>query len=382
MRCPQCGHDNKEGRQNCSLCGALLTPAGPVGGGTGPIGGMGQGNVQDNRKRNRKAGKLTVLLIILLFVVLIALIVSTGKKLTGSDQNENGSVNTDLSEAAEKPVQPVQEEEAGEPVQEEPEEVQPQYDTSIEEAFGITPAKYTYSFENSLDGAVIVTRANDNEEGRNDGTLPEEAPDRSGMYSGGVKGNAIILDGSYGVQLKNIDPPGASFTVSFWVKADELVDYSPMIALGTDFMNTDNRQAYMAIYKLDDGEEGQAVSPEVRTHNEPRDIWFYLKNQLTFDSGSRCMDLGTWYHIVLVVDGEKQGEHPLSRLGMLYVNGALADNGDVAIETMEFPGATVYLGMDARNINFRGMIDEVKIWDSPLTQTEVAMLYGGYTMAE
>ena len=85
----------------------------------------------------------------------------------------------------------------------------------------VPKADYSYSFNGKLNDSVVVTRAGD--EGRfNSGTYPEMSEDVFPLFTEGVEGDALYLDGSYGVALQGVEPLNESYTISFWFRADEL----------------------------------------------------------------------------------------------------------------------------------------------------------------
>lgn len=97
----------------------------------------------------------------------------------------------------------------------------PEVDSSSKEIIkdvllsNVPKADYSYSFNGKLTDAVVVTRAGD--VGRfNEGTYPEMSEDVFPLFTEGVEGDALYLDGSYGVALQGVEPLNESYTISFW----------------------------------------------------------------------------------------------------------------------------------------------------------------------
>lgn len=95
---------------------------------------------------------------------------------------------------------------------------------------------------------------------------------------------------------------------------------------------------------------------------------------VTSEAGRNCsptMPQNTWRHIVFTYDGS-------ARLYRLYVNGVLVcfDTASVNIPATE--SGKLYFGYSALGARqySKGSLDDVGLWDRPLTESEIVRLYG------
>lgn len=236
--------------------------------------------------------------------------------------------------------------------------------------------RYSYTFENALDGARAVVRQNDTAEGYNGGTLPEETDDSIAIYEEGVDGQAVRLDGTYGLRLDNVTPVGPTYTVSFWVKAEEYENYTPIFEVGSDFLGEQGGAERLVLNKKEN-EAGDDIFPVVWScrNAEESALEFHPWYENTSNSS---LSLNTWHHIVLVVEGDKRGNTINFVQGTLFVDGDRVASGDVAGTAFANPDSMAYLGIDCWDKLFCGSYDELKIWNCALSETQVATLYQAY----
>jgi hypothetical protein len=80
----------------------------------------------------------------------------------------------------------------------------------------------------------------------------------------------------------------------------------------------------------------------------------------------------TWYHIALVFDGQGSAGEKIK----LYINGILESSDDHPDNAVGTGGAPVWIGeLDAaRGFAWDGVMDEIGIWNIPLTQEDVELL--------
>lgn len=247
---------------------------------------------------------------------------------------------------------------------------------SVSTAFAATP-KYEYNFDGELGGAKVVVREGDNEDGGNAGALPVES-DVAAQFDNGVNGQALYLDGKYGVLL-DAEAVGETYTLAFWVNPARFSNFGPIVQLGSDLLSANASAKWLNITKTDwDGDS----APIIWSRNEVLDTFpWYLKAYFTADGGYQ-IPKNEWSHIAVTVDGSKTGMDPV--LGtevdgtfhsQLYINGELIGEGPVAEGT--FTGdAKVYLGINAWDIIFKGLFDEFKIYDTVLTAVDVKAAMG------
>lgn len=249
-------------------------------------------------------------------------------------------------------------------------------------AFAATP-KYEYSFDGSMDGAQTMSREGDNENGGNVGTMPAVDSSANAQFDAGKNGEALFLDGSYGVVLDAQDV-GTSYSISFWVNPSRFSNYGPILQLGSDLLSENASSKWLNVTKTDwDGDScpiiwsrNEALSAELT--GDGAAVWpWYLKAYFTA-GGGYSIPKNEWSHITITVDGATVGMDPALETevigtvhSQLYVNGELIGEGPVADEIFT-DDALIYLGINAWDIKFKGLFDDIKIYDVALTADEVA----------
>lgn len=168
----------------------------------------------------------------------------------------------------------------------------------------------------------------------------------------GKYGNALVFNGT--TSYVDLGNPSAlqftgSMTLSAWVNAAaNPPDDGQIIAKG------DNNSGWQFKTTPDTGPEtfGVGVSPS--------------SSSLTQRYSAATRALGTWYFVAGVYDATAQALN-------IYVNGVLS-NGTIAgtIPASQFNSAVnVNIGRRTGGFYFNGMIDEVRIYNRALTQTEI-----------
>lgn len=227
----------------------------------------------------------------------------------------------------------------------------------------IPKAVYSYRFDEELGNAEVVVRS----EGE---TMPEASDDVQAQFVHGIDGKAVYLDGTYGIELRDVEELGESYSVAFWMKADELEDWSPFIHIGHDLLNSEGRSRLWLGKKPDTSAAPIISSERVRT-----DESFEIRPDQS-DLGS--MKTNVWYHIVFTVDGSKRGSKKGRVLGTLYVDGQYICEGDVVPGMMNEDDLSVYLGINCWDTLYPVTFDEVKIWDQVLDAQQIQELYEAY----
>jgi len=200
------------------------------------------------------------------------------------------------------------------------------------QAVAPTPA-YTYSFENSIGDAEKVTNQ--------DYVFVPYTGDAT--FDTGKSGQAVRL-GEYGLKLnkKNI---GSNYTVSMWVKPEgSIAENAPVL-----FMGYDLTQKWVAVAGDDGGQRCK-----VWTFG---DTWKII-NTVTLPSSdwSLLTITGNGANVTSYVNGEKIG----------------TGTGAVALEGEE---QDICLGVNVWDGLFSGLVDEVQIYNSTLTDADVYLLY-------
>ncbi len=227
----------------------------------------------------------------------------------------------------------------------------------------VPKALYSYDFEEELGGAQVVVR-NAPE------AMPEITNDVEAQYVTGIDGKAVYLDGTYGIRLSDVEKIGTSYSVAFWMKAEELYDWAPFIHIGYKLLDQTQRCRLWLGQKTD----GAAISPILSSEHAGTGVSFEIRpNRVVY-----AMDPGVWYHIVFTVDGSVQGSNANSLYGSLYVAGQYAGGGDIALNTMNVDDFDVYLGINCWDVLYPAAFDGVKIWNQVLDADQVEELFNAY----
>lgn len=167
------------------------------------------------------------------------------------------------------------------------------------------------------------------------------------VYKDGVKKDekSIYLDGTYGLKLCDGNGIGKNYSISYFMKPDELhTNVDPTLTAGT-------------------------FSPEYWLNlTFGRSIWSKKgPNQSDYidDAGVITYTANEWQHVTLTVQDNK---------AKLYVNGALTNEGTIASDIMSKPNAAIYFGVNAWDAYFKGSLDDVKIYNNTLNTSDVAAL--------
>lgn len=238
----------------------------------------------------------------------------------------------------------------------------------------VPSADYSYSFNGSLDRAVVVSRQGD-VDGMNDGTYPEADDSIMPLFVEGIEGSALYLDGNYGVELTDVSLLADSYTISFWFKAEELCDWSPFLVIGSHLTDLDAEQNYISINKktLD---EGEVVVPIFNTVNCILDNSYEVRPSL---ENKQCIDLGQWNYITVCVDGTQVSETDQTRvMGYLYLNSELIGSAEISKLSLDEEHIKAYVGINCFDRLFRASYDELHIWNERLNENQISAMYAAY----
>jgi len=256
----------------------------------------------------------------------------------------------------------------------------PEVDSSSKEIINdmllsnVPKADYSYSFNGKLTDALVVTRAGD--VGRfNDGTYPAPSEDVFPLFTEGVEGDALYLDGSYGVALQGVEPLNGSYTISFWFRADELFDWSPFLLIGSHLMDVGGGQSYLSINRKTT-EEGEQVVPVFNTIDAALNNSCEIRPSM---EQKRCINLNEWVYITVCVDdSQSAGMEEGRAMGYLYLNSELIGSGEVSLLNMDTESVFAYLGISCYDELFHASYDEVHIWKQMLDESQISSMYTAY----
>lgn len=242
----------------------------------------------------------------------------------------------------------------------------------------VPAADYSYSFDKKLGNARVVARQGDYGGRNSEGAYPEEAAEKMPLFTEGIEGNALYLDGSYGVELTGIAPLSDSYTIAFWFKAEELYDWSPFLLIGSHLLNGSDGQNYICFNKKTT-EEGEEVVPIFNTINTVYGNSCEVRPSL---EEKKCINLNEWNYITIRVDGTQTLEEDNSKvMAYLYLNSEMIGSDAVSKMCFDESDMRVYLGIDCYDESLRACYDEVRIWNSLLDENQLTSIYTSYITA-
>ena len=267
------------------------------------------------------------------------------------------------------------------------------------EALPETPFAHI-TFDGEDEGYYPVTQVTKAADSVNDGATYDIAPVDVPMgYAAGPVGNALYLDGSFGVNL-GIEPTNTDqYTVSFWMNATRLSTYGATLQIGHNMgkaADVGNNVTWFNVTQSEWGADSAKIFPIVWSRNEASDAadgtdcwpWMYA-----FDD--QIHGKKEWVHVTIVCSGEEQAS-PLGSTtagAQYYINGTKvydsADNytngtyfeytwdATLAPNIME-PGDGKFealFGINYWDTIFKGFVDDLYVYDSALTAGQVLTLY-------
>lgn len=238
----------------------------------------------------------------------------------------------------------------------------------------VPKADYSFSFNGKLGDAAVVTRTGD-VGGFNEGTYPVQTQDVLPLFTEGIEGDAIYLDGSYGVELLGVDALADSYTISFWFRADELCDWSPFLVIGSHLLDVGGTQSFLSFNKKTT-EEGTQVVPVFNTIDAPSGYSCEVRPSM---EDKRCISLNVWNYITICVDASQRSEDdPNKVMGYLYLNSEMIGSGSVSKLHLDPESMYAYLGINCFDELFRASYDEIHIWNHVLDESQISSMYTAY----
>jgi arabinan endo-1,5-alpha-L-arabinosidase len=206
-------------------------------------------------------------------------------------------------------------------------------------AAGLTAA---YSFENSL---------KDNDGKFSEGTITGNRIDNTGgtiTYAEGKSGQAAVFNGESGIRLPNGLISSNKYSVSLWVKPEQLTQYT------TTFFGARDSNNWVSL--LPNGPIGGNTMVWSGSSR-----WYDAPAGLTINKGE-------WTHLAFTVDNGSV---------KLYVNGAEKFTGTNFPDIFTTSNASFSLGVNWWDVPFKGAMDELRIYEGALSPAEVASLAHG-----
>ncbi|GEM_PF-157744 len=168
-------------------------------------------------------------------------------------------------------------------------------------------------------------------------------PGADSEYTQGIKGQALWLDGSRGVQLPKNLISNYEYTVSFWINPNEINGFTPA------FFGAASNDAWLSF--LPQGWDGNTM------------LW---SGVAWFDgtTGER-ISANQWTHMAFSVN---QGEVKV------YLNGEEKFSGSQIADLFSHADAAFALGVNYWDQAFNGVIDQLSIYDASLSRNEIIAL--------
>ncbi|WP_193606608.1 LamG-like jellyroll fold domain-containing protein [Nocardioides lijunqiniae] len=221
---------------------------------------------------------------------------------------------------------------------------------------GLSDVPIRYEFEEGEGTSVANT-------GTDDSVGAATLTGATGWSPNGVVGGALELPG--GTNANTVDLPDNllqdedSFTTSFWVRPDTKGNWINLFHIG-DGLEGAGSFFQVQMQTQADGNTGLAATFKEKGSN--------LQERI-YANPTRDVDAGAWNHVVVTREGAT---------ATLYLNGeAIASRDDLTIDMTDVgPTSNNWLGRNGYpDPAFDGLMDEVRLYRSALTDTDVAALY-------
>lgn len=172
-------------------------------------------------------------------------------------------------------------------------------------------------------------------------------------YIDGIAGKAAKFNGASYFEVKDSDSLDLdNFTISLWVNEDKTEERNPLV---TKYGDSNNRKD--PSYSLFDNYTQSGTTMYLGLFDEDD----------TYDEFSieKPITIGKWYHYTATYDGKTV---------KIYINGTLVKTIQFD-ETMSHSSGPLWLGAFTDGSFFKGVMDELRIYNYALTPAEVKKLY-------
>lgn len=249
--------------------------------------------------------------------------------------------------------------------------------------FAATP-KYQYNFDGTTGGAQTAVRVGDVDGLPPTPVLPTADASVAAQFDTGVNGQAVYLDSSYGLIL-DAAAVGNTYSIAFWVNPARFSNFGPIIQIGEDLLDTEGKCAWLNVTKTDWAGD---IAPVIWSRSEPESLklgtdpglvwpWYQTAYFAADQENGVKLEKNAWNHVVITVDSTKVGMDPVlgtevpgTVVSQLYINGEFVGEGPVANGTF-INDSKVYVGINCWDSLFKGLFDDIKIYDVALTSDEV-----------
>lgn len=195
-----------------------------------------------------------------------------------------------------------------------------------------------YSFDGNLKDSLELSG-----EGRVTGALVGSATVGSITYGDGVTGQAALFDGASGIRLPDGLINSNSYSVSMWLKPDQLTTYT------TAFFGASSNSSWISLVP-----------------KGPSDATILWSNAVYEATAGYVIPAGTWTHVTFTVNNGTV---------KLYINGEEKFSGSGFPDIFTNKNGVFTLGVNYWDVPFMGLIDELKLYNNVLAPEAVLADY-------
>lgn len=219
-----------------------------------------------------------------------------------------------------------------------------------EAVWGVKADTATYDVKGGKETDIKKATVVKAERGKN----PEATDDKATTADEGVR-----LDGNSGLMIEDAFIK-EGMSIAFWMKAEKLKTYTPIIAITKDF--TDKQQKWFSLTNFNDGKEAVLWS-----RNAEREQWLEGK-------WKKGYSMGEWQHVIAVFDTDYYGGDADCITARLYIDGYCVATGSVSKECFG-EGSRLYIGINPWDACFTGEIKDMLLFDRALSHVDAFSLY-------
>lgn len=172
-------------------------------------------------------------------------------------------------------------------------------------------------------------------------------------YVDGIVGKAAKFNGASYFEIKDNNSLDLdNYTISLWVNEDKTSGYNPILAKYGE--STDKKASSYSLY---DSYDQSGISMDMALFGED-------DSNISFNTDAKVTP-GRWYHCTVTYDGKNV---------KIYNNGTLVKTIECD-STISYSSGPLWIGAFMDGSFFKGMMDELRIYNYALTPTEVKKLY-------
>lgn len=214
------------------------------------------------------------------------------------------------------------------------------------------------------------------EEAKQTGQKFADAAGDTFTYEDGVNGKALVMakGNTDGFNL-NVAAKSDSYTVSVWVKGDEINGFAdPIVWYGG---TNQSPEAWTGIWP------GLQASwthggPVIGSNDSSGSRAGVHPDEIKIVDSPAAVNID-WHMITAVFDGEKASLYYDGKLVgdtvLSYTDEAVSEHSEATIPSVTGDDKSFYLGVNAWDVPFSGLVDELYIYDRALTADDVSELF-------